>query len=550
MKLLLLFLLAAPLSAADFEPDVFGPMKIEMDRSLSRLKLDDFGPPYFLAYRLVDEKSYEAAAAFGGTISEGDDDYRTLFVEARYGDRTLDNTDLNYQGWHGNAARSPEVLRQNLWSLTDGAYKGALSGYLEKKAKRATEFIPDVLDDFTVESATSYFEPQPDSAFDRDRAKDIVEKLSAVFKKHSLIFDSRAVMRLEWSRRYLLTSEGARIATPAESVPSSLYAFAMTRADDGMRLDDMASWAIRGLDDLPKTATLEAAAEKVAAELEQMRGAPVQAPLSAPAILDGELTGVLFHEALGHKLEGQRQRDPQQSQLFKDMVGKRIIPEFLSVIDDPTLKEWRGEPLHGSYRFDSEGVAAQSVALVERGVLRNFLMSRWPIKGFSRSNGHGRAESSMRPTGRMANLTVKAESPVPRAELTKRLMELARKAGKPYGFLLVGAFGGDNPVGRGQAQTLEVRPRLVYRIDAKTGEQTMVRGVSMVGTPLVVLNRIAAVGDDPYLGNNYTCGAESGRVPVAQIAPSVLVSEIELQRLPEDRARPPLLPSPLHDRDR
>lgn len=544
---LLLVFLALPARAAEFESAVFAPMQEEMTRSLKRLKLDDFGPPYFLAYRLVDQKSYDVSATYGAVVTDGDDEDAALFVEVRYGDRKLDNTDLSYQGWHGSAALRGDVLRQNLWSLTDSAYKNSVAGYLEKKAKRATEFVPDVLDDFSIEAATQAYEPQAFPVFDRKRAQEVTEKVSAVFRSHPLVYDSRAVLRLRWGRRYLLTSEGARVATPYENVPSVLHLIATTRAEDGMRLDDMRSWQVRGLEDLPADAELEKSAEELAKEVEALRRAPVQAPLSAPAILDGELTGVLFHEALGHKLEGQRQRDPQQSQVFKEMVGKRVIPEFLTVVDDPTLDSALGRPLHGFYRYDSEGVPAERVVLVEKGILNNFLMSRWPVKGFSRSNGHGRAEPSYRPTGRMANLIVRSESPVPRPELTKRLQALARKAGKPFGFLLVGSFGGDNPTGRGQAQTLEVRPRLTYRVDAKTGETTLVRGVAMVGTPLVVLNRIVAASDDATLGNHYTCGAESGHVPVSQTAPSVLVSEVELQRLPEDRARVPILPSPFHD---
>ena len=219
----------------------------------------------------------------------------------------------------------------------------------------------------------------------------------------------------------------------------------------------------------------------------------------------------------------------------------------MSLWDDPTLAQYRGEPLHGYYEYDSEGVAAQRVVLVEKGILRNFLMSRWPVKGFPYSNGHGRSDINLRPTGRMANLIVHAEKSLPRAQLTRMLLKLVRKAGKPYGFLLVGAFGGENPTSREAAQTLEVRPRLIYRVDARSGKQTLVRGVSLVGTPLVVLNRIVAAGDDAKLANGFICGAESGYVPVSQIAPSVLVSEIEVQRLPEDRARPPILKSPFHD---
>lgn len=532
------------------DKDVFAPMQAEMSRSLQRLSQGTFGPPYFLAYRVVDEREYDLSSAYGSTLQQSDDDYRVLFAEVRFGDRALDNTDLSYRGWHVSASRDPSVLRQALWSLTDSAYKDAISGFLEKKAKRATEYIADRLDDFSIESATVRDEPQAPPSFDRARAREIGDRLSAVFRRHPEVLEAHASVHLGWARRYLLTSEGTRVATPFEAVPSEVRVDAMTRAPDGMRLDDHESWSIRGLEDLPPEKEMEAQADRVARELEELRRAPVQTPTAAPAIFDPEFTGVLFHEALGHKLEAQRQRDPQQSQVFKDLVGKPIIPKFLSLIDDPTMKSFGGRPLHGHYDVDDEGVPAQRVVLVDHGVLKTFLLSRWPVKGFDHSNGHGRADPYLRPTGRMANLIVRADAPVPRAELTRRLLRLLRREHKPYGFLLVGAFGGENPNSRDSAQTLEVRPRLIYRVDAKTGKQELVRGVSVVGTPLVVLNRIVAAADDATLANGFHCGAESGYVPVDQIAPSVLVSEIELQRLPEDRARPPILPSPFDDRRR
>lgn len=524
-------------------------MAAEMGRSLKRLRQDDFGPPYFMAYRLIEQSRYDAAAANGSVTQEGDDDFRTLYVEARFGSRALDNTDLGFQGLSGRAGATPESLRQGLWSLTDSAYKSAVAGFLEKKARRATEFVPDLLDDFSVESPAEAAAPSPAKGPDRAQGRALVERLSAVFSAYPHVYESQASARLKWSRRYLLTSEGTRLATPEENVPSTLRLSAMTRAADGMRLDNFRSWVFRDFSDLPPETELAEAARGLARELAELARAPAQAPMAAPAILDPEFTGVLFHEALGHKLEGQRQRDPRQSQVFRDLVGKKIIPEFLSLIDDPTMAEREGVALHGHYAFDAEGVAARRVALVERGVLRNFLMSRWPVKGFERSNGHGRGDPGLRPTGRMANLIVEAHQAVPREELFTRLSSMARKAGKPYGFLLVGAFGGENPNVREAAQTLEVRPRLVYRVDARTGRRTLVRGVRLVGTPLVILNRIVAAGDDASLSNAFFCGAESGFVPVSQIAPSMLVSEVELQRLPEDRARPPILPSPLHDRE-
>jgi predicted Zn-dependent protease/4-amino-4-deoxy-L-arabinose transferase-like glycosyltransferase len=545
---LLFLILPASASAQKTDAEVFAPMQAEMERSLKRLKQDAFGPPYFLAYRLTHIMRWETTAFFGASTGGSSDDMRVLYVEARYGDRTLDNTDLSYHGWQGQAPDEPDSLRQSLWSLTDGAYKNAVAGYLEKKARRATEYVSEPLDDFSIERPVAAERVNPPHEADKPKLEALTKRLSAVFKKHSMIFDAQVSLSVKWARRYLLTSEGTRVATPAEHLPSSLRLSATTRAQDGMRLDGHRSWALRDLSDLPSEPELAAEAEKLAREVDAMREAPLQAPAAGPAILDPEFTGVLFHEALGHKLEGQRQRDPQQSQIFKDQVGRRILPEFISVSDDPTLESFKGKRLGGHYEFDSEGVAARRVTLVERGVLREFLLSRWPVKGFERSNGHGRSDPYRHPSGRMANLIVEAHEFVPKRELLERLMALARKQGKPYGFYLAGSFGGENPNYREAAQTLEVRPRLIYRVDAKTGERTLVRGVKVVGTPLVFLNRIVAAGDDAAAAHGFVCGAESGYVPVSQVAPSVLVSEVELQRLPEDRSRPPILASPLHDK--
>ena len=526
---------------------IFGALEAEMARSLQRLRQDSFGPPYFLAYRLHDARHYEIGASLGAVVGDDLEEYRVAYAEARYGDRTFDNTDLSYQGVNLPAASNPEVLRQTLWTLTDQAYKGAVSGWLEKKAKRATELVSEPFDDFAPEPPQRKVSDVPAPSLDRARLRDLVVRLSRTFRDYPEVYESNVTAGAWWARRFLVTSEGARLLTPAEEMPQELRLSAATRADDGMRLENGIYLSLRSFADLPPAAELERQARAMAAELTALRAAPVQDAEAAPAILDPEMSGVLFHEALGHKLEGQRQRDPHESQVFRDLVGKEILPQFLSVYDDPTLKSFQGSPLHGSYEFDSEGSPGRRVALVEKGVLRDFLMSRWPVKGFPASNGHGRADWRSHATGRMANLIVSADGAVTLDELQKKLLDLVRREGKPYGFFLVGSSGGENPTNRESAQTLEVRPRLIYRVDAATGARTLVRGVKLVGTPLVVLNRVVAAGNDPTLANGYHCGAESGWVPVSQIAPSLLVSEIELQRLPEERSRPPILPSPLHD---
>lgn len=545
MPFFLFFVILASSLEARSNDEVFTAMQAEMNRSLERLKQDGFSPPYFLAYRLIETDRWEFSASFGSKVRESKDDFGVLYVEARYGRKAMDNVDMSYQGWQGLAPRSPSSLRRALWILTDGAYKSALAGYLEKKAKLASERIIDVLDDFSVESSTVCLQQKPRESVDGAAFKGLVERLSSILGEFPHLYDSQAVLQVKTAWRYFLTSEGTRLATEAEHLPLHLSLSAMTRAEDGMRLDGYRSWTLRSAAELPAEAELMEQARRLGREVEALRQAPLQAPLAAPAILDPEFTGVLFHEALGHKLEGQRQRDSRESQIFRDMLGRRIIPGFLSVFDDPTLASFGGKPLGGHYQYDSEGVVAQRVALVEKGILRGFLMSRWPVKGFPRSNGHGRSDAARHPSGRMSNLIVVSENPLRAEVLKRRLMAMARRVGKPYGFRLVGAMGGENPTQRTAAQTLEVRPRLVYRVDAETGEETLVRGVKLVGTPLVFLNRIVAAGDDTRASTGFVCGAESGSVPVSQIAPSVLVLEAELQRIPEDRNRPPILPSPL-----
>ena len=553
-KFFLLFLigvesfLAPALKAVTFpatEEAIFSPMEHEMSRSLKDLKEGDFGPPYFIAYRMILSRGIYISASFGGVLSENKYQSQTLFAEVRYGSKDLDNTSIQYRGWSAEAPKTGKELRENLWILTDKAYKDAVAGYLEKKAKRVTEFRKENLPDFTVDPATQSYEPQNPPDFNDAWARSLVKDISALLRPYPYIYHGVVTLHLGWARRYLLTSEGTKIATPYGNLPDSLSVEINSRAKDGLRVSDYREWVFKDVRNVPSRKALARSIKNLARELKELRAAPLQTPIAAPAILDPEMTGVLFHEALGHKLEGERQRDPQQGQIFRGMVGKKIIPSFISVIDDPTLSFFKGVPLHGHYEIDDEGVPARRVVLVQNGILKNFLMSRWPLKGFSHSNGHGRSSSGLRPLGRMANLMIEVKNPLTPAALKNKLLKLLRSEDKPYGFILVGAYGGDNPSDRSQAQTLQLRPRLVYRVSAKSGKETLVRGVKIVVTPLVVLNRILAASNDETLSNPYFCGAESGWVPVDQIAPSVLVSEVELERLPENRLRPPILPSPL-----
>jgi predicted Zn-dependent protease len=269
----------------------------------------------------------------------------------------------------------------------------------------------------------------------------------------------------------------------------------------------------------------------------------VTEPFDGPAILSGRAAAVFFHEVLGHRLEGQRQRGDDEGQTFTKNVGKEVLPAFLSVADDPTQTQFEKTWLSGSYEYDDEGQKAQRVALIQDGVLKTFLMSRLPIAHFSNSNGHGRAQSGKMPTGRQGNLIVTSTKTEPEAELRKQLIEEAKKQGKPYGLYFEDISSGFAVTTRNSPQAFQVIPLVVWRVYVDGRPDELVRGVSIVGTPQAALKSILATSDKREVFNG-ECGAESGTVPVSAVAPAMLMSTIETQKQAQGTARPPILPMP------
>jgi len=269
----------------------------------------------------------------------------------------------------------------------------------------------------------------------------------------------------------------------------------------------------------------------------------VAQPFDGPALLSGRAAAVFFHEVLGHRVEGQRQRGEQEGQTFTKKIDQAILPAFLSVTDDPTLHSLKGVDLSGWYEYDDEGMPARSVDVVRDGILRNFLMSRMPVEHFSQSNGHGRSQPGMMPTGRQGNLIVTSSKAVKESELRQRLKDEIKKQGKPYGLYFEDIQGGFTLTQRALAQAFQVLPVLVWRVYADGRPDELVRGADIVGTPLAALNRIVVTGETSEVFNGM-CSAESGSVPVAAVAPAMLFSEVEVQKRAHSLNRPPILSPP------
>ena len=242
-------------------------------------------------------------------------------------------------------------------------------------------------------------------------------------------------------------------------------------------------------------------------------------------------------------MEGHRQKDESEGQTFTKSVGTKVLPEFLSLVFDPTRRKAAGIDLNGWYDFDDEGVKARAVTAVDKGVLKTFLMSRSPIKGLPQSNGHGRREPGREVVSRQSNLLVESTNAVPEARLRAMLLEEVRKQNKPYGLYFRDITGGFTTTQRAGLQAFKVIPVIVYRVYADGRPDELVRGADIVGTPLASFAKIVATSDKPEVFNGY-CGAESGSVPVSAVAPAILVSEIEIEKKAKSNDRPPLLPEP------
>jgi TldD protein len=553
---------SAPQAPADDRLGTLDAMRAELGRAMERLRLQGYEAPYFLSYQVVDVSKHDLTGRYGAIFDDLARRDRSLLVDLRVGSYALDSSGpeettivLGGGGGDGPTWYAPKdapvdgdatALRNALWLATDEKYKEALSSYFRKKSKavyRAEE--AERAPSFSREAPVHHLDAPRPFPFDRERWRGIVRDTTAIFRAHPDVFDSQVRVTAEKQVRWFTSSEGSALVT--ERTIYGVHVQAVARAPDGQLLEDGRDFYARAEAELPPPGALRAAAEAVIQELEALRRAPAIDPYTGPAILEPEATGVLFHEAVGHRLEGERMDDDQDGQTYRGQVGRPVLPPFLTIVDDPTLDRVNGVALNGTYSFDEQGVPARRTVLVRDGKLESYLLSRKPVKPFERSNGHGRAQANRQPTARMSNLVVESRRRVSPERLKQLLMAEARRQGKPYGLVIRDITGGNTNTMSFGYQAFKGTPRLVYRVDARTGEEELVRGVELVGTPLTSVNKVLATGAAARVFNGY-CGAESGYVPVSTIAPEALVGEIELQRVAKANERSPILPAPWSER--
>lgn len=542
----------APQATASLPP-VLQAMQQELQRSI-----DAYGkaapPAYFISYTISDLDSASVSGSNGALLSSSETRDRWLEVQTRVGSYQLDNThkiEGREPAWSSPGTQATldndiSLLRREIWRETDRQYRAAVQAYIavqtsnQVQAQSSEQAAPD----FSHEQPHVSIGQPVEFHLDRKPWEEKVRRYTAAFSASPDVINSIVTFTARSANQYFVNSDGSRLAFG--QIRYRLELFVQGKAPDGMDLQRYANFDWVDPSKAPSDAAVMDQVRLLTSQIAALRKAPLVEPFAGPTLLTGRAAAVFFHEVLGHRLEGFRQKEASEGQTFTSKINQQILPSFITVRDDPTTKEIDGQVLLGYYPFDDEGIPSQNVVLVDHGILKNFLMSRSPLVNFPHSNGHGRRQLGYQPIARMGNTIVESSKTMSNAALRQLFIEQIRKEGKPFGLLIDDIAGGFTFTGRSQPQAFQVQPLIVYKVFPDGRPDQLVRGVNIVGTPLISITKIIATGDKPEVFNGY-CGAESGSVPVSAVAPEILISEMEVAKKETSTDTPPILPPPAHD---
>ncbi len=592
MFLALLIILAAPPVHAQAQPDdndqTLRAMRDEMARSRSRLAIQGLDKPYYLEYRLLDLDIRSVTASFGSLLSSSTARNRFMTVDVRVGDHHFDSSnfvsDEGFRGFLGSAGqvgidRDYNSLRQDLWLATDQAYKEALDQLARKRAflRRLTK--PPEISDFSQEQPVRLVGPRAAPDWTSRNWDEEARNASSVFRGFPALYSTRLNYYIVYATYYLLTSEGTEIRVSRSM--ASIEAGLDTQSDDGMSLDNFFSLYAQRPASLPDSNAVRGALGRTAQELIAMRESQAAPDYVGPVLLDPQASASLMAQLFGPSLSGARpplSMLPMFNQMMDRMggrsewsgrVGTRVLPANVSLVDDPTAKDFHGQPLIGGYEVDDEGVRAQKVELVVNGFLRNLLMSRRPGQDFEHSNGHGRSALLSDAQPMSSNLIFEATDTLNAQDLRKKFLEMCKADGHEW---CIEVKSMDNPALSSQRQedftdaisglasgisSGDRIPLVVYRVYVSDGHEELARGERMTGVDLRLLRNIAGIGDDSAVFNYMqnaapgfggtalgAFGSAQAGVPSSLVAPSLLLEEVEVRGPRGGRQRPPLVPPP------
>jgi predicted Zn-dependent protease len=519
-------LTAAEAAASD---PVLQAMRQELERSKAQLKMDNVPPPYYIEYRASDMEEYTAEAAFGALRQRQRAHTRNVRVIVRVGDYKQDSYFGSGTGVFDLMPldNDPIAIRHELWQASDRAYKMASEALASKKAVLSQYSAEQPFDDFSRAPALVSLEPLVKFELDPKPWNDMLVNSSALYRTDPKLESLSATLRFRAVNEYFVNSEGT--VTRRGYTVYFMMITGSTQAADGMRLERSPYYSTGDLRELPSAEKLQSDMANMVETLKALRDAPmVEEEYRGPVLFSNDAATDIFNGMIGGNIIGRRPKPGESARTEGDYASSyksRILPTFLTVVDDPSRKTFDGKTLIGNYPVDDEGVRAQSVTVVEAGTLVNYLIGREPIRDFPESNGHGRAAPGQVVAPSIGNLFVESKQALSPEELKKKLIAICRDEGKPFGYY-VETLAGYNP-------------RLLYRIYVSDGHEELVRGaVFNELDPRTLRNDLIAAGNDPLVSNR------EGLIPTTVVSPSILFDELEVKRTDAKNAKLPEYPAP------
>jgi len=503
----------------------------ELDRSKAQLKMDQVQAPYYVEYRVNEVEDIGAEAAFGALRENQHIHVRVLRVVVRIGDYKQDSYFGRGQGESSILPldNDPIALRHQIWLATDDAYKAAGQALAEKQAAmKQFSADPNPVDDFAKAPQMIAVEPTVSLKVDETGWKKTLEEVTSLYKQYPDVQSVTASARFSAINEYLVNSEGT--VTRCGKTTYSVQLSSSAQAADGMRLGRSPAFMVARPEELPTRDALIGEAKKMLETVVALRQAPiVEEEYRGPVLFAADAADDIVASLIGQNVLGQKPqlgKPNRTTGAFATSYKTRVLPNFLSVVDDPTLKDFQGKSLVGSYAVDSEGVKTQAVNMIENGMLANYLIGRVPIRDFPASNGHGRAAPGSFPGPSLGVLLLKSSEAQSAEELKKKVIQMVTDQGKAYGYRV-------ETLGPGNS------PRLLYRVYAKDGHEELVRGAVFSELDIrAIRNDLIAVGNDPLVSNR------AGGAPTTIISPSLLFGELEVKRADTSKDKLPDYPAP------
>ena len=528
-------------------------LKRDVKRALS-MAVPGFPKPYYCSLLLKDTHWFNTWASSGSICRVQQDRTRNMYCDLRVGSYKYDQVmeggllELDDDLDSCNNLTAPiddndyDGLRLTIWKLLESKFREALIDYNNKEATRISTPDPNNgLHSFTKGKRVSYRHLSRMDSVPHEAWNKFCKRASSWISELPRISGGWVEFDATQETRVFVNSEGS--VTAQNQQVFSLTANINKLTSEGVRLEQDLVINCGALSELPDMRTFKKMLlEKYELLLKTAKAKKIHA-FSGPVLLYPGPAGLLFHEAVGHRLEGSRLLSTGEGQTFRGQEGKKILPLPITIRDNPLQRTYRGQRCIGSYTYDDEGAKAQDVTLIEDGVLRGYLSTRSALKkGRHLSNGHARTKAEQRPISRMAVTVIESSCGEPLNVLKQKLIEEIKKQKKPFGMIVYETNGGETDTSSYDFQGFSgeiTYATLVY----PNGKEVCARGVNFVGTPLQSLNNIIGVGDTAELDNGF-CGAESGVLPISTISPAVLVSNLELQAQEEELVTPSILKRP------